>query len=101
MREGVPAVGEIVAQAAQIILDRSVLNGQAAQRRPRGRGSQLSGVMQVAIIAAGTVFGVSIREIAKRLGMHRKTVRRVLSTRIAQKFKEEAHEYAIGEILFP
>lgn len=96
-RDALDAAGDL-ADVMEAALDRAlsqIQRGSVGSRRPRGRGAALSTLDQLTVMFYAAGYGESVKAIARTLGMHKRTVRRVLAMPIYAKF----HERVMLEVL--
>lgn len=96
-RDALDAAGDL-ADVMEAALDRALTaipHTGVGARRPRGRGAALSTLDQLVVMFLASGYGDSVKAIARKLGMHKRTVRRVLAMPIYAKF----HERVMLEVL--
>lgn len=82
-----------LASAMEAALDRlltRIPHGTVGARRPRGRGGALTTLDQMTVMFFAAAYGDGPKAIARTLGMHRRTVKKVLNTTVYRKFREQA-----------
>lgn len=97
MRGAAAKGGELLGEALDILTERMAPDSIAANRRARGRGSQLSALEQLMVMAAAALYFQKPKFIAKRFGMHKRTVQRVLATPVYEKFRTRVLDHAIDD----